>query len=487
MVALRHGAPAMVETAGGAVRAGQVVLTHGAWAVGQPEFARAFAVGVDYMVVTEPIPELLAQIGWTSNVGLADHREMLYYLRRTEDDRIAMGGGGMALAFGGSIAGRVLASQRLADRRRGPRLALPAACRRALRACLERPHGHDQVGPAVLLHAAPGQRARRPGLLGPRPDLDQGRRQASWRRSCSAPTTSGSACRSSAAHAAAARAPALADGAHRRVGLRGERPRQPSAARRRRRWSARSCRSSSATHGERGGDNDRAPARAAGSRGGAMTLRRSRMRRSVCGSRSTTRSSRGRRPTPGRPAGQRPLRLSGARDDAGSAVLSISRVEVGYETSPQELAEQLVIHNRFAAHTAEQHGWTHPLALEGHHAGGYPAMHCDYVVPAADAGALPHGGPAPTAAGPARRHRRRPAQRRLCRRPSQRPLRCRPPAATSAPVRPLTAGLDRLRGPTHLPAHPQRRPARRPRRQPPCEDLVTRSFSSEPAGGSAVT
>ena len=106
----------IVETAGGSVRAAQVVLTHGAWAAAQPEFARAFAVGVDYMVVTEPIPELLQQIGWTSHTGLTDWRRMLYYLRRTDDDRIAIGGGGMALVFGAGIAGRALASQRLAAR-----------------------------------------------------------------------------------------------------------------------------------------------------------------------------------------------------------------------------------------------------------------------------------------------------------------------------------------------------------------------------------
>ena len=47
------------------------------------------------MVVTEPIPELLEKIGWTTHTGLADSREMLYYLRRTDDDRIAIGGGGM--------------------------------------------------------------------------------------------------------------------------------------------------------------------------------------------------------------------------------------------------------------------------------------------------------------------------------------------------------------------------------------------------------
>jgi len=67
--------------------------------------------------------------------------------------------------------------------------------------------------------------------------------------------------------------------------------------------------------------------------------------------------------------------------DGPQAVLSISRVEAGYETSPQELAEQLIIHNRFAAHTAEQHGWTIHSPWKAAMLAGYPAMHCDYVVP----------------------------------------------------------------------------------------------------------
>ena len=69
--------------------------------------------------------------------------------------------------------------------------------------------------------------------------------------------------------------------------------------------------------------------------------------------------------------------------DGPQAVLSISRVEAGYETSPQELAEQLIIHNRFAAHTAEQHGWTIHSPWKAAMLAGYPAMHCDYVVPGA--------------------------------------------------------------------------------------------------------
>ena len=54
---------------------------------------------------------------------------------------------------------------------------------------------------------------------------------------------------------------------------------------------------------------------------------------------------------------------------------------MGYDTSPQELAEQLVIHNRYAAHTAEQQGWTIHSPWKATMLGGYPAMRCDYVVP----------------------------------------------------------------------------------------------------------
>jgi glycine/D-amino acid oxidase-like deaminating enzyme len=115
MVDVEAGQPARVFTPAGAVDAAQVVVTNGAWAVTQPHFRRAFAVCTDYMVVTEPIPELIERIGWTSHMGVADLREMLYYLRTTPDGRIAIGGGGMGIVRGGRIEGRVLTSARLAE------------------------------------------------------------------------------------------------------------------------------------------------------------------------------------------------------------------------------------------------------------------------------------------------------------------------------------------------------------------------------------
>ena len=115
MVRVEAGRRPRVVTPSGVVSAGNVVLAHGAWAARERHFRRAFAVCTNFMVVAEPIPELVEQIGWTSHMGVADLREMLYYLRRTADDRIAIGGGAMGIVPGARIRGRVLTSPRLAE------------------------------------------------------------------------------------------------------------------------------------------------------------------------------------------------------------------------------------------------------------------------------------------------------------------------------------------------------------------------------------
>jgi glycine/D-amino acid oxidase-like deaminating enzyme len=115
VVGLERRRPAVVRTDGGAVRADQVVLTMGSWAAAWPAFRRSFGVIADYMVVTEPIPELLKEIGWTSQVGLADGREMLYYLRPTDDGRIAIGGGSTGVVFGGRVESGSTRDRRVAE------------------------------------------------------------------------------------------------------------------------------------------------------------------------------------------------------------------------------------------------------------------------------------------------------------------------------------------------------------------------------------
>ena len=106
------GRPAVVRTDHGAVRADQVVLTIGSWAASWPGFRRSFGVIADYMVVTEPIPERLNAIGWTSQVGIADGRELLYYLRPTDDHRVAIGGGATGVAFAGQGDSRAVTHDR---------------------------------------------------------------------------------------------------------------------------------------------------------------------------------------------------------------------------------------------------------------------------------------------------------------------------------------------------------------------------------------
>ena len=110
------GRPAVVRSERGAVRADQVVLTIGAWAAGWPGFRRAFGNIADYMVVTEPIPsQLRDDLGWTSWAGIVDRRELLYYLRRTDDDRIAIGGGSTGVLFDGRIGPASTHDRRVAE------------------------------------------------------------------------------------------------------------------------------------------------------------------------------------------------------------------------------------------------------------------------------------------------------------------------------------------------------------------------------------
>jgi glycine/D-amino acid oxidase-like deaminating enzyme len=109
---LERSRPAVVRTERGAIKAEHVVLTMGAWAAGWRGFRRSFGVIADHMVVTEPIPDLRREIGWTSSTGLADGRELLFYLRPTDDDRIAIGGGGLSTVFGGMAGGRAATHDR---------------------------------------------------------------------------------------------------------------------------------------------------------------------------------------------------------------------------------------------------------------------------------------------------------------------------------------------------------------------------------------
>ena len=87
----------------GLIVADQVVVALNAWAAAWPHFGRRLVTWSSYIVLTEPIPDRLAEIGWTGGEGVADSRFTLHYARTTPDGRIALGGGGGRAGFGGRI------------------------------------------------------------------------------------------------------------------------------------------------------------------------------------------------------------------------------------------------------------------------------------------------------------------------------------------------------------------------------------------------
>jgi len=95
-----------VHAAGGAVRAQRAVLAVGAAAksVGGPLHNR-LSVASSHIVLTEPVPDLLEEIGWTGGECITDSRALINYFRTTPDGRIAFGWGGGHIGMGARLHG----------------------------------------------------------------------------------------------------------------------------------------------------------------------------------------------------------------------------------------------------------------------------------------------------------------------------------------------------------------------------------------------
>jgi glycine/D-amino acid oxidase-like deaminating enzyme len=108
--ALRVTGPRAVvaETAAGArVRAGAAVLAVNAAARGVRPLRGRLTVASSHIVLTEPVPDVLEQLGWTGGEAITDARTFVHYFRTTPDGRIAFGWGGGRLACGARLGGRV--------------------------------------------------------------------------------------------------------------------------------------------------------------------------------------------------------------------------------------------------------------------------------------------------------------------------------------------------------------------------------------------
>jgi len=89
-----------VVTADGKITAGQIVLAANSQTPAFRGFRCAMAVASSHMVMTEPVPEVLEEIGWSGGEAIADGRTMLHYFRSTKDGRIAFGWGGGRMGYG---------------------------------------------------------------------------------------------------------------------------------------------------------------------------------------------------------------------------------------------------------------------------------------------------------------------------------------------------------------------------------------------------
>jgi glycine/D-amino acid oxidase-like deaminating enzyme len=102
-------APDGVEarTPGGTVRAKTAVLALGGAAKSWRGPLRSrLTIASSHIVLTEPVPDVLEEVGWTGGECITDSRTLVDYFRTTPDGRIAFGWGGGRIAMGGRLGGR---------------------------------------------------------------------------------------------------------------------------------------------------------------------------------------------------------------------------------------------------------------------------------------------------------------------------------------------------------------------------------------------
>jgi glycine/D-amino acid oxidase-like deaminating enzyme len=111
-VAVHEQTPALrvrdgvVETPDGVLRAPEVVLATNAALTGWTPAGRSLTNFGSYVVLTEPVPQLLEEIGWTGGEAVVDGRMFVHYFRTLDDGRVLMGSGSGPIGFGGRVDAR---------------------------------------------------------------------------------------------------------------------------------------------------------------------------------------------------------------------------------------------------------------------------------------------------------------------------------------------------------------------------------------------
>ena len=90
-----------LETARGAVVAAEVVVATGAWGASWRRLRPHLTPFGSTIVLTEPVPELVAELGWAGGEAIVDARMFIHYFRTTPDGRVAMGSATGPIGFRG--------------------------------------------------------------------------------------------------------------------------------------------------------------------------------------------------------------------------------------------------------------------------------------------------------------------------------------------------------------------------------------------------
>ena len=81
-----------VTTRTGRVRAGAAVLAVNTAAAHFPGYRLSLAVASSHIVLTEPIPDVLEELGWTNGEAIVDSRTLVHYTRTTRGGTMGFGG-----------------------------------------------------------------------------------------------------------------------------------------------------------------------------------------------------------------------------------------------------------------------------------------------------------------------------------------------------------------------------------------------------------
>ena len=208
-----------VETRTGRVRARASVLAVNSRATAFPGYRLSLALASSHIVLTEPVPDVLEELGWTNGEAIVDSRLLVHYTRTTADGRIAFGWGGGRMGFDGRVARRL--EGRSARHRARPRGARRASSHSSGDARSRTPGAGPSTSPPPTFRssaaadasttgsASRGTASGRPTSAGRSSPASRSTAATSGRRSrsssplasCSRPSRSGtSEARSSAAH-----------------------------------------------------------------------------------------------------------------------------------------------------------------------------------------------------------------------------------------------------------------------------------------------